>query len=128
MPSLIDGTKNLISDRTLDDQFMETFTIQSRTRTTDSMGGFTEVWADGDTFEGRLSVITTSANLHSEQVRNDKIGIVATHKIFTLASVSVDEDDRCYLGSRYFNIVGMQKPSNEDTRPGHYEILVTEID
>ena len=123
MPSLVEGTKNFVASTALADMLVDTFTPHTKTLTSDSMGGFTETWADGTDFDGRLSILTDT-----EFLNNDKLTAVATHKVFCLPTVTIDEEARIKFGTRYFEITGVQKPSNQDTNPGHLEILVREID
>ena len=123
MPSLVTSdTSNLIDDKTFESLLIATFTPQTATETTDSQGGYTTAWNDGTDFEGRLSKLSVA-----ERMAQDKETAIATHKIYCLTSVDVDPDDRIKLGTRYFDVVGVQRPSNLTTN-GHLEIMVSEID
>ena len=101
---------------------IETFTPQTYAETTDSQGGFTKEWTAGTDFEGRLSRLVAS-----ERLSQDKETAIASHKIYCLATVDVDPEDRITLGSRTFLVKGVMKPSNLTTN-GHLEITVLELD
>lgn len=101
---------------------IDTFTPQKATKTSDSQGGFTTLWVGGTAFSGRLSRLAVQ-----ERMAQDKETAIATHKVYCLTSVDVDPDDRITLGSRVFEVVGVQRPSNLTTN-GHLEILVREVD
>lgn len=101
---------------------IEDFTPQTQTRTTDSQGGYTTAWTDGTDFAGRLSKLSVS-----ERLAQDKETAFATHKLFCLTTVDLDPDDRVKLGTRIFDVVGIQRPSNLTTN-GHLEVMVREID
>ncbi len=103
------------------DLLIETFTRRTLTKTSDGQGGVTEAWADESTFAGRLSILSAR-----ERMLQDKETAYSTFKVFCLASVTINEEDRIALGSRTFEILGIQKPSNLST--GHLEILVLEVD
>jgi len=102
--------------------FVDTFTPQVPTRTTDGQGGVTISYTDGSTFDGRLSKLTVQ-----ERMAQDKETAVATHKVYCMTTVVIDPEDRITLGSRTFLVVGVQRPSNLTTA-GHLEILVREVD
>jgi len=99
---------------------IDTFTPQTLTRTADGMGGFTEAWTDGTDFKGRLSTLSVE-----ERMSQDKETSFKTYKIYC-AIQTIDEAARIKLGTRYFEIKSVIKPSNLST--GHLEILVKEID
>lgn len=96
------------------------FTPQSPTETADSVGGHTTSWGDGTAFKGRLSTLKAE-----ERMNADKTTVFATHKVYCNVQSGLDETCRLKLDSRYFEIVGIVKPSNLDT--GHQEILVKEV-
>jgi head-tail adaptor len=98
---------------------VDTFTPQSPTVGYDGTGGQTISWADGTAFKGRLSTVKTEERLNA-----DKTTVYATHKVYCQV-MTIDETYRLKLDSRFFEIVGVVKPSNLDT--GHLEILVKEI-
>ena len=123
MPSLVTGdNSNLVDDKTFESLLIETFTPQTATETSDSQGGFTTAWVSGTTFEGRLSKLKVS-----ERMAQDKETAIATHKVYCLTAPDVDPDDRILLGSRIFEVVGVQRPSNLTT-DGHLEIEVRAVD
>ena len=125
MPSLVEGTSNVIADKTFDDLLDTEFTIQSKALTSDSMGGFTEAWTDGVTFMGRLSVVVMGDRFSAEKIENNKVTVMISHKVYC-RPVTIDEEDRLKLGTRYFDIKMVKQPSNLST--GHLEISVLEID
>ena len=123
MGSLVTSdTSNMVDDKTFESLMIETFTPQTYTETTDSQGGFTKAWTNGTTFEGRLSKLKVD-----EKLAQDKETAIATHKVYCLASVDVDTEDRIVLGARTFLVTGVQRPSNLTT-DGHLEIPVREVD
>lgn len=123
MPSLVPAdNSNLVDDKSFESLLVDTFTPQTATETSDSQGGYTTEWIDGTDFAGRLSKLTVS-----ERMAQDKETAIATHKVYCLTSVDVDPDDRITLGSRVFEVVGVQRPSNLTTN-GHLEIAVREVD
>lgn len=125
MPTLANSEGfNLVDDKTFDLLLIETFTIQSYTATADGMGGYTHTWADGDTFDGRLSILVKSDRWSAESIKDDKITVLLSHKIYCDASVVIAADDRVKLGSRYFDVKLIQEPSNLDE---HLEIGVLEV-
>lgn len=99
---------------------VDTFTPQSPTVTADNTGGHMTSWSDGTVFKGRLSAIKAE-----ERMNADKATVYATHKVYCQVQSGIDETYRLKLDSRYFEIVGIVKPSNLDT--GHHEILVKEV-
>ncbi len=100
---------------------IDTFTPQTYVETSDSQGGFTKAWTNGSTFAGRLSRLVAS-----ERLSQDKETAIASHKIYCLATIDVDPEDRIILGSRTFLVKGVLKPSNL-TIDGHLEITVLEL-
>lgn len=98
---------------------VDTFTPQSPTVSADNTGGQITSWADGTAFKGRLSSVKTE-----ERMNADKTTVFATHKVYCQVQ-TIDETYRLKLGSRYFEILGVVKPSNLET--GHLEILVKEV-
>ncbi len=123
MPSLVTGdNSNLVDDKTFESLLIDTFTPQTYAVTTDNQGGVTKAWVDGTTFSGRLSKLSVN-----EMMSQDKETAIATHKVYCLATVDVDPEDRITLGSRTFIVKGPQRPSNLTT-DGHLEILVREVD
>jgi len=97
----------------------ETFTRQTVTLTADGQGGFTTAWADGTTFRGRLSVLPVA-----ERLASDKVTVYASHRLYC-NNLTITEEDRVELGSRYFEIKGIRNPSNISE---HLELDVLEID
>jgi len=95
------------------------FTRQTKARTADGQGGWTEAWSDSTTFYGRLSSLPVS-----ERMAADKVTVYATHRLYC-EYVTIAEVDRIKLGSRYFEIRGIRNPSNINH---HLEIDVLEID
>ena len=98
---------------------VNTFTRQTLTKTSDSMGGWTESWTDGVTFKGRLSTLN-----EAERMAADKTTVYATFKLFA-DYMTITPEDRIKLGTRYFQIKGILNPSNINS---HLEIIVLEID
>lgn len=121
-PSLVNGGHNLVDDSTFESMLIDTFTPQTSTTVYTDLGGETKTWTDGDTFEGRLSILKAW-----ERIGPDKETAIASHKIYCLTSVTISAAGRITLGSRTFEVKAVQKPSNLDT-DGHLEITVLEID
>ena len=105
----------------------DSFTPQTMAYTDDGMGGFTETLTSGTAFPGRLSQLGYGVNA-DERLSADKTTVIATHKLYCDASVSLTEQGRITLGSRTFEIKGIQLPSNLSSGIGHQEILLMEID
>ena len=101
----------------------DSFTPQTMAYTDDGMGGFTETLTSGTAFPGRLSIL--SAN---ERLGPDKTTVIATHKLYCDASVSLTEQGRITYSTRTFEIKGIQLPSNLSTGIGHQEVLLMEVD
>ena len=101
---------------------VDTLTPQTRALTSDSMGGYTEVWSDGTAFKGRVSSLPIN-----ERMAEDKTTVFASHKIFCNVQ-TIDEKARIRNSTStvYYQIKGVVKPSNLST--GHLEILVLELD
>lgn len=102
---------------------IDTFTPQTVTRTNDNVGGYTEAWANGTAFKGRLSILSASEGMSA-----DKVTVYATHKLYCDASVSLAEADRVTFGSRTFEVRTVQQPSALSTGIGHLEVLLLEVD
>lgn len=98
---------------------VDSFTRRTVTRTTDGMGGWTEAWADGTAFEGRLSALPTS-----ERMSEDKVTVYATHRLYC-EDMTITEVDKIMLGSRTFEIKAVRNPSNISH---HLEIDLLELD
>ena len=98
-----------------------TFTRQTLTRTSDSMGGWTEAWADSTDFKGRLSIMPVA-----ERMASDKITVYASHRLYC-NNLTITEEDRIKLSTRFFEIKGIRNPSNLG-EIGHLELDVLEID
>lgn len=98
---------------------VDTFTRQTVAETTDDMGGFTNAWSDGTTFEGRLSAMPIG-----ERMSADRVTVYATHRLYC-ESLTITEKDRVTLGSRTFEVKAVRNPSNIDH---HLEIDLLEID
>jgi head-tail adaptor len=101
----------------------DSFTPQTMAYTDDGMGGFTETLTSGTAFPGRLSRLSAA-----ERFGPDKTTVIATHKLYCDASVTLTEQGRVTLGSRTFEIKGIQLPSNLSSGIGHQEVTVMEID
>jgi hypothetical protein len=93
----------------------DSFTPQTMAYTDDGMGGFTETLTSGTAFPGRLSRLSAA-----ERFGPDKTTVIATHKLYC--------EGRVTLGSRTFEIKGIQLPSNLSSGIGHQEVTVMEID
>jgi len=120
MPSLIVDQNNLIDDKTFEGMLIGTFTPQTRARTTDNQGGYTEVWTPGTDFIGRLSILQ-----ENERMAADKVTVFATHKIYCVTTITITEEYRVVSGTRTFEVKAVQKPSDLDTE-GHLEITLLE--
>jgi len=85
-------------------------TIQTRTRTADGEGGFTETWADGDTIPAAIYPIQAR-----QQFEYDTINVHATHRIEVRGLVSVSETaNRIKYGTRYFEILTVENIQERD--------------
>ena len=99
--------------------FKDTFTRQTNTLTADGQGGWTESWTDGTVFRGRLSALPIN-----ERMASDKVTVYATRRLYC-NNLTITEEDRVKLGSRFFEIKGVRNPSNISE---HLELDVLEID
>jgi len=106
----------------LTELYIDTFKLQSMSRTPDSVGGYTESWADGVTFAGRLSLLS-----EVERMSDDKLTVFGSHKLYCDPSVVITEADRIKLGTRVFEVKAIQLPSNLSSGIGHQEITVLEV-
>jgi len=102
-----------------------TFTIQNRTLSADGYGGRSSSYANGNTFQGRLSEISGRT---TEAIRLNREDNLRTYVIYANHDVAVDETKRVTMdsGSRVFEVVGVRKPSNLAFGIGHLEISVGE--
>lgn len=89
----------------------------------DGVGGQTETWTAGTSFQGRLSTMSAS-----ERMGADKTTVYATHRLFCDASVSLTDDGKITFDGRTFQIRTIQKPSELSTGIGHLEVDVLELD
>lgn len=101
----------------------DSFTPQTMAYTDDGVGGYTETLTSGGAFPGRLSVLGAD-----ERTAADKTTVIATHKLYCDANVSLTEQGRVTLGSRTFEIKCIQLPSNLSSGIGHQEVTLMEID
>lgn len=99
--------------------FNNTLTLQTLTRTSDGMGGWTEEWADSGTFRARISPLTSA-----ERLAQDKVTGITTHRIYC-DNMTVTIEDRIKWGSVYFEIIGIINPSEAYE---HLEIDAREVD
>jgi SPP1 family predicted phage head-tail adaptor len=99
--------------------FNNTFTPQTVTRTTDSVGGYTEAWTDGTAFRGRMRPLS-----NSERTSSDKVTVFATHRLYCDASVTLTEADRVTFDSRTFEVRAVRNPSESNH---HLEIDLLEV-
>ena len=117
--------QNIQSPNVFKKMFLETFIPYTMGETADGMGGVTRAWVPGATFEGRLSVIVAGDRASAEQIQNDKLTVISSHKLYCLGSVALTNDMRIGLGTRRFDIKIIKNPSNLDT---HLEVSLLEID
>lgn len=104
-------TAELTAMRTVQQQTMvETVVITRRTLTTDSLGGFTDSWSTAATTVGRLAPVGAREATLAGQQR-----IVANWKITLPASADVRNEDRLTIGSRVFEVVGIQGAETRET-------------
>jgi len=101
--------------------FLETFYPQTLTEVDDGQGGTTQVFSDGTAFRGRLSSLPVD-----ERMSADKLTTYASHKLFC-DNQTINETYRIRNSdsSRYFSIVGIMNPSNNNH---HLELTLLELD
>ena len=100
--------------------FNATFTAQTLTETSDGQGGYTQAWADGTAFRGRLSSLPIE-----ERMSNDKTTVFASHKLFCdNQTITETQRIRNSDSTRFFEIKGVVNPSGAGH---HLEILVLEL-
>ena len=93
-------------------------TLQRLTNVSDGQGGQTPTWTNSGTFRGRISTLRAD----EKQIQN-KESMTSTHKIFA-APMNVLPDDRILWGTFYFEITGINNPSE---MYHHLEIYVLEV-
>ncbi len=98
--------------------YNQTLTLERRTNAADGQGGTVPTWASAGTFRGRVSTLRAD----EKQIQN-KESMTSTHKIFC-APMNVLPDDRIKWGSFYFEITGINNPSESYH---HLEIYVLEV-
>jgi SPP1 family predicted phage head-tail adaptor len=94
-------------------------TLQSKTDTSDSAGGFATTWTTISTISG---VLTQARG--SEQNRTNRTVVYSTHTFFCEKPSSITEKDRFIYDSRVFNIVMIRNPGNMNH---HLEIDLLEV-
>lgn len=87
----------------------EACTIQHRTLTSDGAGGWTEAWTTVTTV---CRVAPVGAN---EAVLAGQQRIVANWKLTFPAGTVVHDEDRIAVGSRTFEVVGIQGPETRES-------------
>ena len=100
-------------------------TIQSKTNTSDSMGGFTETWTNLITISGVLT--SPRGNEYRwEGFRVGKEAVRSTHIFYCDVPTGVTINELCRLvyGTRIFDIVFVRNPGMMNH---HYELELVEI-
>jgi head-tail adaptor len=106
---------------------VDTFIPQTKTITDDGTVGRTEIWTDGDSFLGRLSSVSVRESITNKLVSASLLSSVAvysSHRLFCLGTVTLTEQQRVKLGTRTFEIKGVNNPSNIDH---HKEVDLLEV-
>ena len=95
--------------------------IQATTRSTDTMGGYTDSWATSATVWGSIDMLSGR-----ELVEAQKKSARATHRIVIRyrSDITVRADRRLLWNSRAFNILSVMNP---DERNELQDILAEEI-
>lgn len=94
---------------------VDTFTPQTKTLSDDGTGGRTAAWVDGTPFIGRLSSVSVRESITNKLVSASLLSTVAvysSHRLFCLGTVAITELQRVKLGTRIFEIKGVNNPSN----------------
>ena len=100
-------------------------TLQTKTVTSDSAGGYSETWADVEDISGVLTrSIGHRFRVMGENVVTGKKAVYSTHTFFCNEPSSITEKDRFTYGSRTFEIVLIYEPGNMNH---HLEIDLLEI-
>lgn len=91
----------------LQESLPETVTIQRLTRASDGMGGFNETWAQVASVPGRLSPAGTqpTEGVVASVLQSQQAWIVTLP-----AGTAVTAADRLQIGSRTFEVIGVQAP------------------
>ena len=84
-------------------------TIQSKTRVSDSMGGFTETYSDHATVFAAIWPVSAK-----EMVQANSTTMEVTHKIRIRYRGVLRSSWRIKFGNRYFAIVGMVNPGERN--------------
>ncbi len=99
--------------------FNQILTLQTETKTSDGMGGFSYAWSDLGSFRGRISPLSAQ-----ERLIQDKNTMATTHRVFC-DPMTVTSENRIKWGSFYFEIEGIRNPSE---LYHHLEMDVREIE
>lgn len=86
-----------------------TVTLQTKTKTPDGMGGWTEDWSDSGSFRAVLTPIRGP-----ERLAADKLTVYATHRLYCDHRAIV-ETNRIKYGERIFDIKFVSNPFSKDT-------------
>jgi SPP1 family predicted phage head-tail adaptor len=104
-------TAELTSMQAVQQQTMtETVVVSRRTLTSDSLGGRTDSWTTAATTVGRIAPVSAGEAILAGQQR-----IVANWKITLPANTDVRNEDRLTIGSRVFEVVGIQGAETRET-------------
>lgn len=101
---------------------LDTFTLKTVARTSDSAGRWTEVWSGTNTFKGRLCPLKIE-----ERLGMDRQTIYGDFKIFAeynAVTAAIVEEDRVVMGGATYQVRSIRNPSNMNR---HLEIIVLEI-
>lgn len=78
----------------------DTVIVQTRTRTSDGGGGFTDTWADSAAIDGRISPLAGG----EANGAGDAVDARTTHVVTVAHDVTVTEDDRLKVNGTAYEV------------------------
>jgi SPP1 family predicted phage head-tail adaptor len=76
-----------------------TLTLERKTKTRDTAGGYTETWTEVKTIKGVLCNVSGD-----ERLSADKLQVLSTHNFYLDYQSGITEEDKFTLGARTFKI------------------------
>lgn len=92
-------------EKNLLDRLNKRITIQSKTKTSDGLGGYSEIWSNLKTLWAEIKPISNSNNFETNQIE-EKITHIITVRYYN----SLTTQHRIKYGDRIFNIIGIINP------------------
>ena len=99
-----------------------TLTLQTVTKTVDSLGGYSESWTDSTTVKGVL----TNTSGYERMIGAGKERVYSTHKFFCDYNSNITEGKRFKSGDRVFDIKFVLNPADTNRWTVAYLEEITE--